>query len=67
MSTQLSSILVQSRPRLFDIAVNVVMSLRINNKDVSLPKPYPIIPRQPRQKPMRILALGLSRASTLCT
>lgn len=42
------------------------MNLRINNKDVPLPKPYPVIPRQPRQKPMRVLALGLSRTGTLC-
>lgn len=42
------------------------MNLKINGKDVPLPSPYPVIPRQPRQKPMRILALGLSRTGTLC-
>ncbi|KAM0717984.1 hypothetical protein Q7P37_006316 [Cladosporium fusiforme] len=41
------------------------MNLKINNKDIPLPKPYPVISRQPRQKPMKILALGLSRTGTL--
>jgi hypothetical protein len=34
---------------------------------MSLPPPHPKIPQRPREKPMQVLALGVSRTGTLST